>query len=165
MGWIGNWKPHQRFYWRIRKALVKKSSNVLIDAEKILIGCVRSRPLRIRRGRLLWTPWEGISEKKLQCEDSKKLWNRKPHIGQKIFFCFLSKNNSGILIQWQRNWRKSQNTFNKSVQYHFNLQILLPKTLKSWKRRLENAGWIPDVSQIFGWNLATNFEYCKICVM
>ena len=33
------------------------------------------------------------------------------------------------------NWRKSQNTFNKSVQYHFNLQILLPKTLKSWKRR------------------------------
>ena len=65
----------------------------------------------------------------------KKLWNRKPHIDQKIFFCFLSKNNSGILIQWQRNWRKSQNTFNKSVQYHFNLQILLPKTLKSWKPR------------------------------
>ena len=29
---------------------------VLIDVEKILIGRVRSRPDRVRRGRLLWTP-------------------------------------------------------------------------------------------------------------
>ena len=35
---------------------IQELNNVLIDAEKILIGRVRSRPDRVRRGRLLWTP-------------------------------------------------------------------------------------------------------------
>ena len=35
------------------------------------------------------------------------------------------------LALWQRNWRKSQKNFNKSIQYHFNLQIKV--ALENWE--------------------------------
>ena len=85
---------------------IQELNNVLIDAEKILIGRVRSRPDRVRRGRLLWTP--------CKCTKIFIVSNAQKNFQSRNFNSHDVQKRSNVLIDAVRGWSLDKKRWKKS---------------------------------------------------